>query len=111
MMNEPSILLFWNPLGTQTGVASAEDRALRGTQPERRLKFWQRQAGPLHGGPADPAGASFKAKNPSRLRHPRADEKSQPIKRLPAPISSLLLKTTQHEGLSRLPLTNPRSTT
>jgi len=29
-MNEPSILLFWNPLGTQTGVASAEDRALRG---------------------------------------------------------------------------------
>jgi hypothetical protein len=30
MMNEPGVLLFWNPLGTQTGVASAEDRDLRG---------------------------------------------------------------------------------
>jgi len=37
---------------------------LAGTQPERRLKPGERQAGLLPGGPAGPAGASFKAINP-----------------------------------------------
>ena len=49
-----------------SAFTSAEDRALRGLEPERRLKPDQRQAGlRLWRGPAGSAGVSFNALNPS----------------------------------------------
>ena len=71
-----------------------------GTQPERRLKSGQRQAGPLSRRSGLPCRSQFQSEKSILLCHPCGYEKLQLIKRLPAPIIRHLLAGHRNDQLT-----------